>query len=88
VRDEAHRFAVLYHRKRRKKATLSTTLTQIPGIGKKRSRLLLKRLGSLAKIQEAPVEAIAALPGFGEKSAREIKKHLAALQTGKHAMGD
>lgn len=88
VRDEAHRFAVTYHRKRRKKATLSTTLTQIPGIGRKRSRLLLKRLGSLAKIQEAPVEAIAALPGFGEKSAREIKKHLAALQTGKHAMGD
>ncbi|MEA3364333.1 MAG: excinuclease ABC subunit UvrC, partial [Candidatus Hydrogenedentes bacterium] len=82
VRDEAHRFAVTYHRKRRKKATLTTTLTQIPGVGKKRARLLLNQLGSLAKIQEAPVEAIAALPGFSEKSARDIKKHLAAHQTG------
>ncbi|MFO7974096.1 MAG: excinuclease ABC subunit UvrC, partial [Candidatus Hydrogenedentota bacterium] len=88
LRDEAHRFAVTYHRKRRKKATLGTTLTQIPGIGEKRARLLLNRLGSLVKIQEASVEAIAALPGFSEKSARDIKKHLAVHQTGKHAMGD
>ena len=80
VRDEAHRFAVTYHRKRRKKAALSTQLTQIPGIGEKRARLLLNRLGSLSRIREAPVEVIAALPGFSEKAARTIKKHLAAQE--------
>ncbi len=88
VRDEAHRFAITYHRKRRAKAALSTQLTQIPGVGEKRARLLLNRLGSLARIQEAPVEAIAALPGFSEKTAQLIKKHLAANQTGTRAMGD
>ncbi|HNZ17703.1 MAG TPA: excinuclease ABC subunit UvrC [Candidatus Hydrogenedentes bacterium] len=88
VRDEAHRFAVTYHRKRRKTATLSTKLTEIPGVGEKRARLLLNRLGSLARIQDAPLEVIAALPGFSEASARRIKEHLAGDQTGTCAMGD
>ena len=88
LRDEAHRFAVGYHRARRRKASVSTQLTQIPGVGAKRARLLLTRLGSLAKIQEAPVEAIAALPGFSEKTAQVVKQHLNAAQTGKNALGD
>ncbi len=88
LRDEAHRFAVSYHRKRRRKASVSTQLTQIPGVGEKRARLLLNRLGSLAKIQEAPVEAIAALPGFSEKTAEVVKQHLTAVQTGRNALGD
>ena len=88
VRDEAHRFAVTYHRKRRKTATLSTKLTEIPGVGEKRARLLLNGLGSLARIQDAPLEVIAALPGFSEASARRIKEHLAGDQTGTCAMGD
>jgi len=88
VRDEAHRFAVTYHRKRRKKATLSTRLTEIPGVGEKRARLLLNHLGSLARIQEAPVETIAALPGFGVATAQRIKEYLAENQTGTRAMGD
>ncbi len=88
LRDEAHRFAVTYHRKRRKKATLSTRLTEIPGVGEKRARLLLNRIGSLARIQGAPIEAIAALPGFSVAFAQRIKEYLAENQTGTRAMGD
>ncbi|HRT20179.1 MAG TPA: excinuclease ABC subunit UvrC [Candidatus Hydrogenedentes bacterium] len=78
LRDEAHRFAISYHRKRRKKATLKTSLTEIPGIGPKRARILLTRLGSLATIADSSMEAIAALPGFNETIAREVLKHLRA----------
>ncbi|MGI6461297.1 MAG: excinuclease ABC subunit UvrC [Candidatus Hydrogenedentales bacterium] len=88
LRDEAHRVAVTYHRKRRKKATLSTKLTEIPGVGEKRARLLLNRIGSLARIQGAPIEAIAALPGFSVAFAQRIKEYLAENQTGTRAMGD
>ena len=77
IRDEAHRFAITYHRKRRGKATLGSALTAIPGVGPKRARTLLNRLGSLAKVRTAPPEEIAALPGFSMDLARAIKEHLA-----------
>jgi excinuclease ABC subunit C len=76
IRDEAHRFAITYHRKRRNKATLSTRLTGIPGVGAKRARLLLKEIGSVDKIMDADVGVIAALPGFGDALAQTIKDHL------------
>ncbi|NIA16400.1 MAG: excinuclease ABC subunit UvrC [Nitrospiraceae bacterium] len=77
IRDEAHRFAITYHRKKRSKATLRTTLTDIPGVGPKRAKILLKSLGSLAKIRASSVADIAVLPGFSEALAETILKHLA-----------
>ncbi|MBN2310011.1 MAG: excinuclease ABC subunit UvrC [Candidatus Hydrogenedentes bacterium] len=78
IRDEAHRFAITYHRKRRSQATLRSPLLAIPGIGEKRARILLAELGSVARIRNASVEAIAAIPGFDDTLAKQIKKHLAA----------
>jgi excinuclease ABC subunit C len=78
IRDEAHRFAITYHKKRRTKAALSTVLTRIPGIGEKRARLLLRELGSLAQIRCATVEVLAGLPGFNRTLAEAVKSYLAA----------
>jgi excinuclease ABC subunit C len=76
IRDEAHRFAITAHRKRRGKAALSTRLTDIPGIGPRRARLLLNKAGSIARIREASPREIAELPGFSEKLARQVLEHL------------
>jgi len=76
IRDEAHRFAITYHRQRRAKAVVSSALTGIPGIGPKRARTLLNKIGSVAKIAAAPVEEIAALPGFNRRLAQRIRDHL------------
>ncbi|MBP8128866.1 MAG: excinuclease ABC subunit UvrC [Candidatus Hydrogenedentes bacterium] len=78
VRDEAHRFAITFHRARRKKAALATALTGVPGVGAKRARTLLNRLGSVARIRAAAVETIAALPGFGPALAQSVLSHLQA----------
>ena len=76
IRDEAHRFAITYHRKRRAKSVLRSPLLDIPGVGRKRAELLLKRIGSLAKIRTADPETIAELPGFSLEKAKAIKEHL------------
>lgn len=81
LRDEAHRFAVTYHRKRRREATIKTPLTDISGVGPKRARTLLTQLGSLATIAASPVEAIAALPGFNEAIARSVLEYLSTHKT-------
>jgi len=65
IRDEAHRFAVTYHRKVRSRRTLSTELTGIEGVGPKRARLLLRRFGSVQGVREAPVESVAEAVGRG-----------------------
>ena len=77
IRDEAHRFAITYHRKRRAKSVLSTALTDVPGVGPKRARLLLNTFGSIATIREAAVDDIAALPGLNADLAKAIKGYLA-----------
>ena len=76
IRDEAHRFAITYHRKRRSKATIRTALTDIPGVGPRRARLLLNQFGSVAKIREATVEQIAAAPGFSTALAQTVLSKL------------
>ncbi len=76
IRDEAHRFAITYHRKKRGKVSMRNRLVEIPGVGSKRAQTLLTRLGSVAKVQEASVEAIAALPGFNDALAQAIHGHL------------
>lgn len=82
VRDEAHRFAVTYHRHKRTRAALATPLLQVPGIGAKRARTLLNKLGSMARIRAASTEEIAAVPGFNQKLAEMVKHHLAATSAG------
>lgn len=77
IRDEAHRFAITHHRKRRGKGALHTRLTDIPGIGERRAKALLRTLGSLRKIEDATMEEIAAVPGFSEGLARIVMEHLA-----------
>ena len=71
LRDEAHRFAVTYHRKRRAKRTFRTALTEIPGIGEKRARRLLRIFGSAEAVARAEESALA--PVLGKKLARRVK---------------
>ena len=72
IRDEAHRFAISYHRKLRGKNTLESPLELIPGIGKKRRLMLLKKFGSLENIQKASLEALVVLPGITQLLAERI----------------
>ncbi|GAM11291.1 uvrABC system protein C [Geobacter sp. OR-1] len=77
IRDEAHRFAVTYHKLVRGKAALHSTLEDIPGVSTGLSKRLLKQFGSLAEISNASVAEIAATPGISIKLAGEISAHLA-----------
>jgi excinuclease ABC subunit C len=76
IRDEAHRFAIAYHRKRRSRAQSRSRLDSIPGIGPSRRRLLLRRFGSVAGIRHAPEAEIAAVKGIGPKLARVLREAL------------
>ena len=76
VRDEAHRFAITYHRTLHGKRMNETILTQIEGIGKKKSTDLLKRFGSVENIRRATDEDIARVEGFSLKSAKILKENL------------
>lgn len=76
IRDEAHRFAITYHRKLRGKSTLASPLEQVNGIGKKRRLQLLKKFGSLEKIRLASLEDLQALPGITESLAQKISAQL------------
>jgi excinuclease ABC subunit C len=76
LRDEAHRFALGYHRKMHKKKTFASTLDTIPGIGPRRKRSLLKQFGSVRAIREASVEELAATRGMSPGLAKKIKELL------------
>ena len=76
LRDEAHRFAITYHRQRRSKASVRSAVDQIPGIGPKRRRMLLQRFGSVSGIREAAVDQIASIPGMTMPLARTVKEYL------------
>ena len=76
IRDEAHRFGITAHRKKRSKLGLASQLDSIPGIGPNRRKALLKHFGSMDKIKEATVEQLAAVKGMNETAAESIKAHL------------
>ncbi len=76
VRDEAHRFAVTFHRQRRAGTLRTSALDNIPGIGESRKKELLKRFGSITKIKEATAAEIAGVKGVGPKRAALIKEKL------------
>jgi excinuclease ABC subunit C len=81
IRDEAHRFAITFHRSRRSKVMLESVLDQIPQLGAARRASLLERFGSVAAIKKASVDDIAATPGIGSKIASIIETHLASVAT-------
>jgi excinuclease ABC subunit C len=78
ARDEAHRFAVTYNRKRRTMRTVTSELLKVPGIGPVKRRQLLKEFGSVQGVRDAGEEAIARLPGFNADRARKLLESLAA----------
>src|SRR6266702_3722943 len=72
LRDEAHRFAITYHRSKRTKRALRSPLDEIPGVGQTRRKALLRRFGSMARLRAAAREEIAATPGIGPALAATI----------------
>ena len=76
IRDEAHRFAITYHRNLRSKGSLRSSIDLVTGIGPKRKRMLLRRFGSIQGIKEAPVDEIAAVPGLTRSLALRLKQTL------------
>ena len=79
IRDEAHRFAITFHRSRRSKVMLESVLDQIEQLGHIRRAALLDRFGSVGAIRKASVAEIAATPGIGEKIASIIWNHLSHM---------
>ncbi|MDY0382291.1 MAG: helix-hairpin-helix domain-containing protein, partial [Atribacterota bacterium] len=73
IRDEAHRFALSYHKKLRSKTIRDSLIDYIPGIGEKKKRLLLSKFKSIEHIRNAAIEELKELPGIGEKTATKIK---------------
>jgi excinuclease ABC subunit C len=76
IRDEAHRFAITYHRQVRGRTGLRSALDEVAGIGPKRKRELLRRFGSVRGIRSAPIEELAAVPGMTLKQAKLLKSSL------------
>jgi len=74
IRDEAHRFAIFFHRKRRDKKSIHSVFDTVSGIGKKRKEILLKHFGTIDRISKATLEELISLPGIDRKIAEEIKK--------------
>jgi len=82
IRDEAHRFAITFHRSRRSKVMLESLLDEIPGLGSARRAALLERFGSVTAIRTAAVSELATTPGIGEKLAETIAQSLAQIGKG------
>ncbi len=78
VRDEAHRFAITYHRQKRSKAMTTSALDGIPGLGETRRKALMKKFGSLKRLRSATIDDITEVPGIGRRTAEAV---VAALGT-------
>ena len=78
LRDEAHRFAITYNRKRRTMRTVTSELLKVPGIGPVKRRRLIQEFGSVQGVRDAGQEAIAKVPGFNAEQARKLLETLAA----------
>jgi excinuclease ABC subunit C len=85
IRDEAHRFAITYHRNVRSKAMTASALDEIPGVGPKRRKLLLKAFGSVKRLRKASVDEIAAVPGIPREVAEDVHAVLTAEGAGENA---
>jgi excinuclease ABC subunit C len=80
LRDEAHRFAITFHRKLRRERNFKSVLEEIPGIGEKRKKALLTHFGSLKRIKAASGDELAAVPGFNTELAERVREFLAGAQ--------
>jgi excinuclease ABC subunit C len=78
VRDEAHRFAISYHRSKRSKRMTASALDTVPGLGEARRKALVTHFGSLARLRQASVEEITAVPGIGAATAAAVLEALGA----------
>jgi excinuclease ABC subunit C len=78
VRDEAHRFAITFHRQRRSKAMTASALDGIPGLGETRRKALLRHFGSVKKVRAASVEELVAVSGIGPALAATIAAELSS----------
>ena len=76
IRDEAHRFALGYHQRVRRSEAIASALDNVPGIGPKRKRALLKKFGSVRAIKEADIDEIAAVIGMTRSTAHKVKEYL------------
>ena len=76
LRDEAHRFAITYHRQRRSKRSTTSALDHVPGIGPKRRQMLIRQFGSVQGVREATLEDVAAAPGMTLTLASKVKEWL------------
>ena len=76
LRDEAHRFAITYHRQRRSKKSTTSALDHVPGIGPKRRQMLIRQFGSVQGVREATLEDVAAVPGMTLTLASKVKEWL------------
>jgi excinuclease ABC subunit C len=78
VRDEAHRFAIAYHRQKRSRSMTTSALDSVPGLGETRRKALLKHFGSVKRLRQATLDELATVPGIGPKTAITIAAALAA----------
>jgi excinuclease ABC subunit C len=78
VRDEAHRFAIAFHREKRSKAMTTSALDDVPGLGETRRKALLRHFGSIKRLRAADVEEVMEVPGVGRTTAEAVVAALAA----------
>ena len=76
IRDEAHRFALSYHRSLRKKSRLHSVLEEIPGIGEKRRKILIKHFGTVEAIKKSSLEELARIKGMNRRAAQNVLEYL------------
>ena len=76
IRDEAHRFAIAYHRSKRSQQMTASALDEVPGLGPARRAAVVEHFGSVAKLREATAEQVAEVPGIGLATAEKILDHL------------
>jgi excinuclease ABC subunit C len=82
VRDEAHRFAITFHRQKRSKRMTTSALDDVPGLGQTRKTALLKHFGSLKRLRSATVEQISEVPGVGRRTAQAVHSVLTGSLAG------
>ncbi len=72
IRDEAHRFAITYHRQRRSKSMTESLLDGVPGLGDTRRKALLGKFGSLKRLRAASIDDVQTVPGIGRRTAESV----------------
>ncbi|MGY1643735.1 excinuclease ABC subunit UvrC [Geodermatophilus sp. SYSU D00703] len=88
VRDEAHRFAITYHRQKRSTSMLVSLLDDVPGLGETRRKALMKQFGSLKRLRAATVEELTAVPGIGRRTAEAVQAAVAPPEAGEAAVAE